>query len=242
MTTSCDIVGRILILGGTAAVSGAVEQTYRDAGYTVERLYGPTRTGTAAAVADLALERLDGFSPELVLLGRGDAFPDALAASIHGAVRGAPLLLTATPQVLTAETADWLTGACPDISMIRALGGGAAVQPSTLSAAVAAAQACTATDQVVASYSTRLPNNPARTHNIHLAADTIDGDVVPPGGSYSLDDAIGDRTEERGYRVVVDGCIEDGEPVDCVGGGISQLATTFLSATWLSGLHIAEFR
>ncbi len=235
-------VQRIVILGGEGAVSSAVERAYADAGYTVQRLAGSTRTGTAAAVADFALERLDGFSAGTVMLGRGDAFPDALAASIHGGVRGAPLLLTATPEVLTPETRGWLAAACPAMASILALGGGGAVSSATLSSAVEAAEACNQADVEVSKYTTHLPNNPPRTHNVHLAADTIDGRVIPPGGTFSLDDALGDRSLERGYRVVPNGCLESGEPVDCVGGGVSQVATTFLSAVWFSGLRIVRFR
>lgn len=133
-------IERIQLIGGPGAVSEAVEQHYRNLGYTVERQAGPNRMDTAALLADLAKHDF-GFSHDLVLLARGDDFPDALAASVHGAAAGAPILLTRTPHDLS-ETADWLARTCPDVDAIRALGGPGAVSPETLDAAIDAAEAC----------------------------------------------------------------------------------------------------
>lgn len=94
---------------------------------------------------------------------------------------------------------------------------------------------------VVGSFTTPLVPGQDRNNNIHLAADLIDGDVVAPGGSYSLDDAIGPRTTERGFGP--NGYIDDeGEIVSVVGGGISQMGTTFLNAAWLAGIELVDFR
>jgi putative cell wall-binding protein len=240
-------VDRVLVVGGTAAVSEAVAQHHRDGGYVVERVAGATRTATATAVADVALRRFTGFSTDLVLLARGDDFPDALAASAHGAALGAPVLLTATPDVLSSATSRWFEDACPEVDAVRAIGGVGAVSDAALRAAVDAAGACTGDPgdpEIVGAFTTPLPQGqPDRNHNIHLALDTIDGDVIRSGAGYSLDTAIGPRSAERGYRVVENGCIgSDGQPVDCRGGGISQVATTFVNAAWESGVHLEEFR
>lgn len=98
--------------------------------------------------------------------------------------------------------------------------------------------------QEVARFSTFLPPNPDRTHNIHLAADYMQGDVIAAGATYSLNhDGIGERTTARGFRLVENGCIgTEGEPVDCVGGGTSQMATTFMNVAWFTGVELVEFR
>ena len=72
-----------------------------------------------------------------------------------------------------------------------------------------------------------------RVHNIHLMADTIDGHVVWPGEEFSINDFIGERTEEKGYKR--DGAIIMGEVTCCdkpanVGGGVSQYGTTIYNA------------
>ncbi len=236
-------IERVVVVGGEEAVSSGLVEHYEEAGYAVERFAGATRDETAAVVADNALARFDGFSERLVLLARGDSFPDALAASVHGAVVGAPILLSATPDTLGAATAAWLEDRCPDVERIRALGGDAALSSATLQAAVDAAGACVRPVGEVARFTTELLGVPDRTHNIHLAADYIDGDVIAAGESYSLNQGIGRRTTARGFRLVEDGCIGgDGQPVDCVGGGTSQVATTFLNAAWFTGIDIPEFR
>ena len=134
-------IERIVIVGGTAAVSSAVVEHYEAAGYAVERWAGATRTETAQVVADNASARL-GFSPDLLLLARGDDFADALAAGAHGGVHAAPLLLAATPAALDDGTRAWIREACADISVIRALGGTAAVSDAALSQAVLQTEFC----------------------------------------------------------------------------------------------------
>ena len=133
-------IERIVVVGGPEAVDSSVVEHYEQ-DYTVERWSGADRMATAATVADNAIERL-GFSAELTLLARGDAFPDALAASVHGGVNAAPILLAASPEDLGEATATWLAKACPDVDAVRALGGTAAVSGATLDAAVEAAEAC----------------------------------------------------------------------------------------------------
>lgn len=236
-------IERIVVVGGPAAVSDAVVQAYRARGYTVERFAGADRTSTAAVVADNLVDRL-GFSPRVVLLARGDDFPDALTASTHAADLTAPIVLARDPGHLSGPTAEWLARACPDVGVVRALGGHAAISPGTLAAAVDSAERCRRPGQEVARFSTPLLGNPDRTHNLHLAADYMDGDVIAPGTIYSLNhDGIGQRTRARGFREVENGCIgAGGEAVDCVGGGVSQMGTTFMNVAWFAGIELVEFR
>ena len=96
--------------------------------------------------------------------------------------------------------------------------------------------------QVVSSFTTDFiaPDQP-RNHNIQLAADYIDGDVIAPGETYSLNQGIGPRSAARGF--IQNGFIdEDGELIRVVGGGVSQMGTTFLNAAWFAGIQIDQFR
>ncbi len=94
--------------------------------------------------------------------------------------------------------------------------------------------------EVVASFTTSLVAGQARNTNIHLAADYIDGDVIPSGGTYSLNQGIGPRTRDRGF--VSNGFISDGDLISVVGGGVSQMGTTFLNAAWDTGIRLDAFR
>ncbi len=73
----------------------------------------------------------------------------------------------------------------------------------------------------------------ARVTNIHLMADAIDGTLVRPGETFSINDTVGERTLEKGYLDA--GSIVGGEIVDTIGGGVSQFATTFYNAIFWGG-------
>jgi putative cell wall-binding protein len=76
------------VVGGSAALSAAIDSELRGQGYLVDRLEGPDRFGTAVAVAD------ELGDPGTVLEVTGDDFPDALAAGPAAAGLGAAILLT----------------------------------------------------------------------------------------------------------------------------------------------------
>ena len=67
-----------------------------------------------------------------------------------------------------------------------------------------------------------------RIGNIHLAADALNGKVILPGEVFSYNDAVGERTEERGYRWA--GAYADGEVTTEIGGGICQVSSTLYCA------------
>jgi len=77
-----------------------------------------------------------------------------------------------------------------------------------------------------------------RVTNIHLIADAIDGVLVLPGETFSINGHVGERTLEKGY--VDAGSIVAGEIVDTVGGGTSQFATTFYNAVFWGGYEDVE--
>jgi vancomycin resistance protein YoaR len=75
-----------------------------------------------------------------------------------------------------------------------------------------------------------------RVTNIQRAAKIIDGMIIKPGGRFSLNDALGERTAARGF--VTAPMIARGELVDAVGGGVSQVATTTYNAAFFAGLAL----
>lgn len=74
-----------------------------------------------------------------------------------------------------------------------------------------------------------------RVSNIQLFADLVNGSIVMPGDTYSLNQAVGMRTREKGF--VPAPTIIGGKLVDTVGGGVSQFATTFYNNVFWSGLE-----
>ena len=93
-------------------------------------------------------------------------------------------------------------------------------------------------DTRMASYKTYNSGTFDRITNLRLGVTLLDGTLVPPGGTFSLNEAIGERTEERGFRSapVIIGTRYEEE----VGGGTSQVATTVFNAAWEAGLNITE--
>jgi vancomycin resistance protein YoaR len=79
-----------------------------------------------------------------------------------------------------------------------------------------------------------------RVTNIHVIADMVDGVVIEPGESFSLNDFVGPRTTANGF--VGAPAIRDGEFVEEIGGGISQFATTFFNAIYFGGYDFLEYQ
>ncbi|MFB9731243.1 VanW family protein [Ornithinimicrobium kibberense] len=78
--------------------------------------------------------------------------------------------------------------------------------------------------------------NAARTHNLHVGVENVNGTVVMPGRQFSLGVALGDLSEEGGYReapVIVDGRLVMG-----LGGGLSQISTVVFNVSWFAGVQL----
>ena len=101
----------------------------------------------------------------------------------------------------------------------------------------AAAQAM-GIERRLASYTTLYAGSYDRITNLRLATSLLNGALVAPGGTFSFNERVGERTIERGFRpapvIIKDEYEED------VGGGVSQVATTVFNAAWEAGLKIAE--
>ena len=94
--------------------------------------------------------------------------------------------------------------------------------------------------QLIGQFTTFHPCCESRVTNIHLMAATIDGMVVSPGESFSINATVGERTSGKGY--VPAPAIIGGEVYCCdhpanIGGGVSQVATTLFNAVFFAGLE-----
>ena len=80
-------------------------------------------------------------------------------------------------------------------------------------------------------------NGGARVTNIKRAAEILDQFILPAHATFSLNDALGERTLQRGF-VVAPMIGEHNVLKDSVGGGVSQVATTTFNAAFFSGLKL----
>ncbi|GAB3590729.1 VanW family protein [Angustibacter peucedani] len=92
----------------------------------------------------------------------------------------------------------------------------------------------------VSTFTTAFPFNPPRTSNIRLAASVLDGTVVKPGQTFSLNAALGQRTKEKGYQQAP--VINGGRLTRDYGGGISQVSTTLFNAVFFAGLDSVQHK
>ncbi|WP_234949126.1 VanW family protein [Corynebacterium aquatimens] len=88
-------------------------------------------------------------------------------------------------------------------------------------------------DQVVGSFTTG-GYSAASGENIAVVARTVNGAVVNPGETFSLNGYTGPRGTAQGY--VESGIILNGRADKAVGGGISQFATTLYNAAYFAGM------
>jgi vancomycin resistance protein YoaR len=91
-------------------------------------------------------------------------------------------------------------------------------------------------ERSLASYSTLYSGTPDRIQNLQRAVMLLDGERIAPGATFSFNELVGPRTEERGFRTAP--VIVGNEYEEDVGGGVSQVATTVFNAAWEAGLRI----
>ena len=83
---------------------------------------------------------------------------------------------------------------------------------------------------ILHSVSSPYVNNEARTTNLRLACEAINGMILDPGDVFSFNEAVGERTEEKGYQgatVYAAGGASESQ----LGGGICQVASTIYYGT-----------
>lgn len=88
--------------------------------------------------------------------------------------------------------------------------------------------------RLVSSYTTQHPCCQPRVTNIHVAAAALNGAIVEPGQTFSLNQRLGPRTLAKGY-VTAPQIAANLDYEDSVGGGVSQLSTTLFNAVFFGG-------
>jgi putative cell wall-binding protein len=157
-------IKRVIVLGGTSAVSDAVLTELTGLGISSTRISGADRGATAAALADavVASTASGGFNlygtpsssgclgtgvvgPNIALVVSGTNFADALAAGPHGGICKAPILIAGS-----AASAAFATANAAKIGLVRVIGGTSAVSAADLTALKTAATTATPTATITA--------------------------------------------------------------------------------------------
>jgi vancomycin resistance protein YoaR len=94
--------------------------------------------------------------------------------------------------------------------------------------------------QVTGQFTTYFPYLPYRNINIGRAAALINGTLLKPGETFSLNQIVGERTAANGFTEGY--IIKDGRFRKELGGGVSQSATTTFNAMFFAGLKDVEHK
>ncbi|WP_174497883.1 VanW family protein [Salirhabdus euzebyi] len=81
-------------------------------------------------------------------------------------------------------------------------------------------------------------HNEERTHNMKLATKAINNHVIFPKETFSFNEVVGKRTEEKGYLPAP--VIVKGELTEGIGGGICQVSSTLYNAVDQAGAKIVQ--
>jgi vancomycin resistance protein YoaR len=91
---------------------------------------------------------------------------------------------------------------------------------------------------LLSSYSTRFVNNYSRTENLRVASKNLYGTLIEPGGTFSFNGTLGERTAEQGYKDAL--IIVNGKFVPGLAGGLCQVSSTLYNALLFADLNVTE--
>jgi vancomycin resistance protein YoaR len=77
-----------------------------------------------------------------------------------------------------------------------------------------------------------------RTVNLMLSCAALNGTVIMPGQTFSFNETVGERTEEKGYREAI--AYVGGASVPEIGGGVCQVASSIYYAVLQADLRSVE--
>ncbi|WP_199510665.1 VanW family protein [Nucisporomicrobium flavum] len=214
-----EVAGKSLMLSRAALAKGVVFRS-DDNGLLTPAIDG-AKLHAAAAKAFAAVEKepkparvvLKGGKPSIVPGAAGDVVDlDALGTALLGVLRN--------PAPRTVEAS--LARQEPDVTAADIAKLGVKQKVSTFT-----------------TYFTGGASSP-RSQNIMTIARHVDGAIVRPGETFSLNAHTGERDYASGYQdapVIVGGKLEPG-----VGGGASQFTTTLFNAAYYAGLEDVEHK
>lgn len=93
--------------------------------------------------------------------------------------------------------------------------------------------------EAIGEYSTKFnTGDVARSKNIALATNKINGTILAPGEVFSYNDVVGERSYSEGFETA--SVYVNGETVPGIGGGICQVSSTLFNAVVFANLDIVE--
>jgi vancomycin resistance protein YoaR len=235
---SKDAVSRAMDRFANPAMSGAVVITLGGEGVRLE----PADFAPALSMKPVGTELQPQLDAQALLakvtpkMGQIAEKPKDATFKIVG---GKPLLVPAKTG-LTFDPAD-VTG--PFLDLVTKTG---AERTLAVKSVTAQPQVTTAAakqlgiNQRVSTFTTNFPYAEYRNQNLSRAAALVNGTLLKPGDTFSLNDTVGERTADNGFTKGF--IISDGVFKEDFGGGVSQVATTTFNAAFFAGLEDVEHK
>ena len=162
---------------------------------------------------------------------------------IDGSATGAP---GARPQYVPAAQGKTIDTAALSASLLKAGTSATDVAGRTVTLPMVVAEPTVKTPQnewgiseAIGEFATPYNAGDApRTQNLTRGAELVNGTVVKPGEVFSLEKTLGEVDYEHGFADA--GVISNGQHVDSLGGGLSQVATTVFNAGFEAGMDDTE--
>lgn len=223
-------VKNIYIVGGTGAVSTAVENALKD--YNVIRISGKDRTETSYKVAIAAF----GNNPQEVVLANGLAYADALSISSVAAVKGMPILLVGNNK-LSDDVASYITG-----KTVYAVGGTGVISEVVVSTSKATRVSGDNRYETNASILTEFPQN---YDKIYIAkgtkenlVDALAGSALAAIGNHPIVLVDGNSSVNPKLKDVIKSYITDDSTEVLLGGTVAPATADAVEALKLENLQV----
>ncbi|MFZ2502307.1 MAG: VanW family protein, partial [Nocardioides sp.] len=148
------------------------------------------------------------------------------------------------PQVIKAQPGVGYAQPTIDEALIKAASGADGSREASVKAGKAKASFTTKDARAlkirrkVSTFTTYYPYAEYRNINIPRAAELVNGTVLKPGETFSLNETVGERTTANGFTTGF--IIRNGLFAEDLGGGVSQMATTTYNAAYFAGLEDVE--
>ncbi|OLO64483.1 transcriptional initiation protein Tat [Actinomyces oris] len=206
---------------------------------TAEMLRISSEGGTLSATFDPTALR-DGV---VARIGQVETPAQNATWKIDGSATGAP---GARPQYVPAAQGKVIDTAALSASLLKAGTTATDVAGRTVTLPMVVAEPTVTTPQnewgiseAIGEFATPYNSGDApRTQNLTRGAELVNGTVVKPGEVFSLEKTLGEVDYEHGFADA--GVISNGQHVDSMGGGLSQVATTVFNAGFEAGMDDTE--
>lgn len=206
--------------------------------------YGETRWRIPRWKVASLIELTAAGKTDVAVTGRGaEEYLERLSATVSRRPQDARFQVTAAGKIVVRPSAPGLLLDIPATAKAIAAAAFSTDQRTAKLAVRVAEPARTTADAkamgitgVVSSYTTTYGGTPGRLSNVRLVSELIDGTLIAPGGTFSFNEATGERTVEKGFQeapVIINGELQNG-----LGGGVCQVSTTVFNAAYESGVPI----